>query len=183
MNLSLPVHSKPALTITIKIFKLLKTKSTLLLLLFLIAFTYKSLCQDIIAQKPCENEFISHQADSIKIFFSKNGYDVAKETSITMESSYEMPIIVSLRKNTAYQFVFIGDVSSTLYEVTVYDWEEDQIFHEKKLAKDAEGNITNARIIPSKSEFHMIKVLQVNKKRKKDLCGYVAIFSPKKVSE
>jgi len=183
MNLSLLVLNKQAPIITIKIFKLLKTKNIILLLSLLIAFTYKSFCQDIIAQKPCENEYISHQADSIKIFFLKNGYDVAKEASVTMESGYEMPIIVSLRKNIPYQFVFIGDANTTLYEVKIYDWEEDQIFNEKKLSKDAEGNIISARIIPSKSEYHMIKVLQVNKKRKENLCGYVAILSPKKVSE
>ena len=80
-------------------------------------FVFRSGAQDIIRQVPCSNELITHQADSIKDEFSKHGYIVVKEASMTMESEYEMPIVVPLTQGTWYQFVFIGDITSRLFEV------------------------------------------------------------------
>lgn len=99
-----------------------------------------------------------------------------REASITMESEYEIPIIVPMNEGTRYQFVFIGDVKSNLYEVRMYDYNEKQVVYQKKKWGDADGNIISYSYVPKMSEYHMIKPLQVNAKQKKDLCGYVMLF-------
>ena len=144
-----------------------------LLLLFFTASTITA--QDVIKQVACKDELISHQVDSIKTAMSKEGYLVLKEASMTMESQYEMPVIVPLTQGSWYQFVFIGDISSKLYEVTMYDWSEKQVAHQKKLWGDVDGNVISFRYIPPTSEYHMMKTIQVNKK-KKNVCGYVMLL-------
>ena len=64
------------------------------MLLFTVLFAYKSTAQNVIRQVPCSNESIKHQADSIKQEFANQGFIVVKEASMTMESEYEMPVIV-----------------------------------------------------------------------------------------
>ncbi|MFT3910578.1 MAG: hypothetical protein QM737_14225 [Ferruginibacter sp.] len=135
-----------------------------------------SKAQDVIRQVPCSNEAMTHQADSIKQFFSEKGYMVVKEATMTMESEYEMPIIVPLTAGSWYQFIFIGDITSRLFEVRMYDWNENQVHYEKNLKKDIDGNIINYSYIPQSSEYHMIKPVQVNNKKKKGLCGYVMLL-------
>ena len=66
----------------------------------------------------------------------KKGYILLKEASITMESEYEMPVIVPLTQGSSYQFVFIGDYTSRLYEVRMFDWDEKQVvFAAKKMGR------------------------------------------------
>ncbi|NMD29472.1 MAG: hypothetical protein GYA79_07130, partial [Bacteroidetes bacterium] len=72
-------------------------------------------------------------------------------------------------------FVFIGDITSKLYEVRMYDWNERQVVYKKNQWGDVDGNIINYDYIPRFSEYHMIKPVQVNKK-KKLLCGYVLLL-------
>lgn len=129
-----------------------------------------------IRQQPCSNESISHQADSIKIELSKQGFEIVKEASMTMESDYEMPVIVPLTQGSWYQFVVIGDISSKLYEVRMFDWNERQVVYQKKMWGDVDGNVISYSYIPQFSEYHMIKPVQVNKKKKKELCGYVMLL-------
>lgn len=99
-----------------------------------------------------------------------------KEASIMMESQYEMPVVVPLNQGSWYYVVFIGDVSSNLYEVRMFDWDERQVFYQKKRWGDVDGNIISYRYIPKFSEYHMIKPVQVNKQKKKDLCGYILLM-------
>jgi hypothetical protein len=139
-------------------------------------FWLQSKTQDVIRQIPCSNESIMHQADSMKNELSLKGFIVVKEASMTMESEYEMPVIVPLTQGTWYQFVFIGDITSKLYEVRMYDWEERQVVYQKKMWGDVDGNVISYTYIPQFSEFHMIKPVQVNKKKKKELCGYVMLL-------
>jgi hypothetical protein len=129
-----------------------------------------------IRQSACSDATVLHQADSIKQEMIKQGFIVVKEASMTMESEYEMPVIVPLNQGSWYQFVFIGDVSSKLYEVRMYDWNEKEVMYQKKLWGDVDGNIIRYDYIPKFSEYHMIKPVQVNKKKKKDLCGYVMLL-------
>ena len=131
--------------------------------------------QDIIRQKPCSLESMIHQADSIRSFLSNQGFIVVKEASVTMESEYEMPVIVPLTEGSWYQFVFIGDMSSKLYEVRMFDWNEKQVVYQKKMWGDVDGNVISYSYIPKFTEYHMMKAVQVNKK-KKDLCGYVMLL-------
>jgi len=122
-----------------------------------------------------ESFMITHQADSIKQDLYSKGFIVVKEAFMEMESQYEMPIVVPLNQGTLYQFVFIGDMTSKLYEVRMYDWEERQVVYEKKQWGDVDGNVISYSYIPQFSEYHMIKPVQVNK-TKKQLYGYAILF-------
>jgi hypothetical protein len=132
--------------------------------------------QDVIKLESCKDDLISKQADSLKIVYAKDGFVLLKEASIAMESQYEMPVIVPLNKGSLYQFVFIGDYTSRLYEVRMYDWQENQVAFQQKRWGDVDGNIISFFYVPQLSEFHMIKPVQVNKTKKKGLCGYVMLF-------
>lgn len=131
---------------------------------------------DVIRQQPCSSVSIQHQADSIKDDLAKQGFIVVKEASMQMESEYEMPVIVPLTQGSWYQFVFIGDISSKLYEVRMFDWNEKQVVFQQKRWGDVDGNVISYSYIPQFSEYHMMKPVQVNKKKKKDLCGYVMLL-------
>ncbi len=99
-----------------------------------------------------------------------------REASINMESEYEMPVVMQLNEGSWYQFVFVGEYSSKLYEVRMYDWDEKMVVYQKKQWGDVDGNIISYSYIPKFSEFHMMKPVQVNKKKKKNLCGYIMMF-------
>jgi hypothetical protein len=142
--------------------------------LFLIFTTVQA--QDVIRLQSCQDELISKQVDSLKNIYTNDGFVLLKEASIAMESEYEMPVIVPLSQGSWYQFVFIGDYSSKLYEVRMYDWNEKQVVYQQKRWGDVDGNVISYSYTPQFSEFHMIKPVQVNKTKKKGLCGYVMLF-------
>ena len=151
-------------------------KSTFFTLLAIICCLHNSSAQDVIRLQSCSNSLISHQVDSLKKEYGALGFSLMKEASISMESEFEMPVIVPLTEGSWYQFVFIGDISSRLYEVRMYDWQERMVIFRQKKWGDVDGNVISYMYIPKFSEFHMIKPVQVNKKKKKDLCGYVMLF-------
>jgi hypothetical protein len=150
-----------------------KTITSLAAILFFAAFTFS---QDVIRQQSCSNDFISKQVDSLKKIYGNDGYVLLKEASVSMESEFEMPVIVPLTQGSWYQFVFIGDYSSRLYEVRMYDWQERQVIFRQKRWGEIDGNVIVYSYVPSFSEFHMMKTVQVNKQKKKNLCGYVMLF-------
>ena len=131
--------------------------------------------QEIIRQESCDIKSYLSEIDSLKDFFSSKGFIVLKEASMSMESAYEMPIIVPMTQGALYEFVFIGDPSSRLYEVRMYDWEENQVIYKKNMWGDVDGNIISYAYIPQASEYHMITPVQVNKSKKK-LCGFVMLL-------
>jgi len=148
-----------------------------LFILFFLLFTTEVFSQnDVIRLQSCENDLIKKQSDSLKALYSNDGFILLKETSITMESEYEMPVVIPLNEGTWYQFVFIGDYSSKLYEVRMYDWDEKMVIYKKHQWGDIDGNVISYSYIPKFSEFHMMKPVQVNKQKKKGLCGYVMLF-------
>ncbi|HEX8314336.1 MAG TPA: hypothetical protein VF609_05055 [Flavisolibacter sp.] len=134
------------------------------------------IAQDVIRLQECNNASIQQQADSLKQLYARDGFQVIKEASIAMESEYEMPVVVPLQQGSWYQFVFIGDYSSRMYEVRMYDWDEKMVVYQKKMWGDVDGNIIAFSYIPKFSEFHMIKPMQQNKQKKKGLCGYVMLL-------
>jgi hypothetical protein len=151
-------------------------KKAIILFLSILLFSASLYAQETIVPKPCENPDINKQADSLKQLYSKEGFQVLKEASVTMESEYEMPVIVPMQEGSLYQIVFIGDISSKLYEVRMYDWDEKMVVYQKKMWGDVDGNIIAFSYVPKFSEYHMIKPLQVNKQKKKILCGYVMLL-------
>ena len=134
------------------------------------------IAQDVIRLQECNNASIQQQADSLKQLYARDGFQVIKEASIAMESEYEMPVVVPLQQGSWYQFVFIGDYSSRMYEVRMYDWDEKMVVYQKKMWGDVDGNIIAFSYIPKFSEFYMIKPMQQNKQKKKGLCGYVMLL-------
>lgn len=152
-------------------------KILILAIFFLTLLAGSSLqAQDVIRLQQCNNPDIKRQADSLKQIYARDGFQVIKETSMAMESEYEMPIVAPLQQGSWYQFVFIGDYSSRLYEVRMFDWDEKQVVYQKKMWGDVDGNIIAFSYIPKFSEFHMFKPVQQNKQKKKDLCGYVMLL-------
>lgn len=151
-------------------------KKSGILLSILLFFASFSFAQQVIRVQPCNDTLIQRQVDSLKTIFSKQGYNVLREASITMESEYEMPVVVQLQERALYQVVFIGDITSKLYEVRMYDWNEKMVAYKKKMWGDVDGNIISYAYQPKFTEFHMIKPVQVNKKKKKNLCGYIMLL-------
>ncbi len=151
-------------------------KNLLFLTTIMLALSEPANAQNVIRQASCSDAGISQQADSLRKVFTRDGFVVVKEASVTMESEYEMPVIVPLTEGSWYQFVFIGDASSRLYEVRMFDWNERQVVYEKNLSGDDNANVISYSYIPKFSEYHMMKPLQVNKKKKKGLCGYVMLL-------
>ena len=154
-------------------------KNHILILSLCCAFLFgktASAQSDVIRQQPCTQESIIHQADSIKSQLAREGFVVVREASMQMESEYEMPVMMPLSEGTWYQFVFIGEYSSRLYEVRMFDSNEKQVIFQQKKWGDVDGNIISFSYIPKFSEFHMMRPVQINKKKKKNLCGYVMMF-------
>jgi hypothetical protein len=152
-------------------------KKPYLVLLAPLLFVFTARSQsNVIKVQSCENASILQQVDSLKNLYSADGFVLMKEASITMESEFEMPVILPLNQGSLYQFVFIGDYSSKLYEVRMFDWNEKQVYYKQNRWGDVDGNVISYAYQPRFSEFHMMKPVQVNKQKKRNLCGYVMMF-------
>ena len=151
-------------------------KKPYLLIASLVLFSTLSYSQKVIRQESCTDDLITKQVDSLKAVYSKDGFVLLKEASMKMESEFEMPVVVPLTQGSWYQFIFIGDYTSRLYEVRMFDWNERQVVFQQKRWGDVDGNVISYSYIPKFSEFHMMKPVQVNKQKKKGLCGYVMLF-------
>ncbi len=146
------------------------------LLILLISFSGSLFAQEVIHQVSCFDSTLKREADSLKARFYKQGFVVVREATMMMESEYEMPVIVPLTQGSWYQFVFIGDMSSKLFEVRMYDFNDKQVVYVKHYGWDPEANIISYSYIPKFTEYHMIKPLQVNKVKKKKVCGYIMML-------
>ena len=143
---------------------------------FCVGLQFVSSAQPMVKQATtCDNISILQQVDSLKKQFAQQGFILAKEASMPMESDYEIPVVVPLRQGTWYRVIFIGDITSRVYEVRMFDWNERQVVFQRKMWGDVDGNIINYDYIPQFTEYHMIKPVQINK-NKKELCGYFMIF-------
>lgn len=155
-------------------------KNCLLILAILMSMNLEAKAQQTNNYPPTLDSTFKKQADSLRNSFAKDGFVIVKEAKMTMESEYEMPVIVPLKEGSWYEFAFIGDVSSKLYEVRMYDETEKQVVYLKHYGNGMESNIISYSYIPKFSAYHIIKPVQLNKKKKKNLCGYIMMF--KKVS-
>lgn len=151
-------------------------KNHFLILALLLTFGPLAKAQEVIKQASCFNSALKAQSDSIKKEMAAQGFVLVREASMTMESGYEMPVIVPLTQGTWYHFAFIGDISSKLYEVRMYDFNERQVVYQKHYGDGMESNIISFSYIPKFTEYHMIKPVQINKKKKDEVCGYIMMF-------
>ncbi|MEO6134953.1 MAG: hypothetical protein ABIP35_07355 [Ginsengibacter sp.] len=148
-----------------------------MILIVLMFFCGSVGAQDRIRQISCFDSTLKKEADSIKLNLARQGFIVVREATMTMESEYEMPVVVPLNEGSMYQFVFIGDLSSKLYEIRMYDFNEKQVVYQKKYGDGMESNMISYAYIPRATEYHVIKPVQVAQKKKtKTLCGYIIMF-------
>lgn len=148
------------------------------LLIFIILMSSYSFAngQNVIRQVPCMDSTLKDQGDSIKKEMADKGFIVVREASMAMESGYEMPVFVPLTQGSWYDFAFIGDLTSKLYELRMYDYNEKEVVYEKHYGDGMQSNVINFSYIPKFTEYHIIKPVQVNKKKKKEICGYIIMF-------
>ena len=146
----------------------------LILILLLLQFCVSG--QEVIRQVSCFDSTLKREADSLKEGLSKQGFVVLREATMAMESEYEMPVIVPLTEGSWYFFVFIGDPTSRLYELRMFDYDEKQVVYKKQFGEGVESNIISYSYIPKSSEYHIIKPVQVSKLKKKNICGYIIMF-------
>jgi len=151
-------------------------KNQLLIFLLLFSFSQTVKAQEVIRQVSCFDSTLKFQADSIKKQLVKDGFIVVREASMTMESGYEMPVIVPLNEGSWYHFAFIGERSSRLYELRMFDYDDKQVIYVKHFGEGIESNIISFSYIPKFTEYHVIKPVQVNKKKKENICGYIIMF-------
>ncbi len=151
-------------------------KNRLLSLMIFMSFGLCAKSQGVIRQVSCFDSTVRNEADSIKKVMAGKGFIMVREASMSMESGYEMPVFVPLTQGTWYQFSFIGDLSSKLYEMRMFDYNEKQVVYEKHYGADPGGNIISFSYIPKFTEYHVLKPVQVNKKKKGDVCGYIMMF-------
>src|SRR6186997_2572328 len=109
--------------------------------------------QDIIRQQSCDSNLYQEEVDSLKKYYANEGYSVLREASMTMESEYEMPIVLPMSQGVWYQFIFIGDPTSRLYEVRMYDYNEKQVVYKKNMWGDVDGNIISFNYVPQFTEY------------------------------
>jgi len=151
-------------------------KNHILILSFLLSISVQVKSQESANKASGFSSIFKEQADSLKEKFSKQGFIVVKEAKMNMESEYEMPVIVPLKEGTSYEFAFIGDRSSKLYEVRMYDENEKEVVYLKQVSDGTENNVISYPFIPQFSSYHIIKPLQINKMKKKNICGYIMMF-------
>jgi len=151
-------------------------KNHLLISCLFLSIGFSSASQDL--PTVSSPEPFQKQADSLRKSFSADGYQVVKEAKMNMQSEFEIPVIVPLKEGSEYEFAFIGDVSSKVYEVRMYDESEKEVVYLKQFG-GKESNIISYSFTPKFSAYHIIKPVQQNKK-KKNISGYIMMF--KKVS-
>jgi hypothetical protein len=152
-------------------------KDHLLISCLFLSISFSSKSQELLPGVSPAEPF-AKQADSLRKSFSQDGYEIVKEAKMNMQSEYEIPVIVPLKEGNEYEFAFIGDVSSKVYEVRMYDQTEKEVVYLKQLG-GKESNIISYSFTPKFSAYHIIKPVQQNKK-KKNISGYIMMF--KKVS-
>ncbi len=140
--------------------------------LMISALTFGSLV--VKAQDACSSKQILRQVDSLKKVFERSGFKIMQESSVTMESERDLPVIVPMKMGTPYQVVFIGDAQSQSFEVKMYDFKEKQVFHTRN--NNGQTNIITYAYTPQMSEYHLINTSQTNNDRKKNLCGYILLL-------
>jgi len=74
------------------------------MMILLLNATFSFSQSNVIRVKSCEDALITHQVDSLKNLYAADGFILMKEASISMESEYEMPVVVPLNQGSLYNF-------------------------------------------------------------------------------
>ena len=149
--------------------------------IFLAALMTGTCCACALAQGTAAHAFgsgsssLKHQADSIRARFAAHGYALVEEIPVTMKSEAELPVIVSMKQGDWYQVVFIGDKRSKTSEVSMYDYDENQVAY-KKNQVEKDGNIITYSYVPRDSEYHLIRPVQYTGKHKRTVNGWFMLM-------
>lgn len=155
--------------------------TTYILILAISAFSFNASAQSVQDKKDVNvviPDYYKQQADSILKLYKSKGFELLKANFVPMESGYEIPIILPLQAGTWYQFVFIGDNTNKLQEMRMYDYNEKMVIYQQKKWADVDGNIIDVPYIAKHTEYHMIKPLQENKKKKWLAGGFMLFKMP-----
>ncbi|MEO6583375.1 MAG: hypothetical protein ABIO05_03575 [Ferruginibacter sp.] len=146
-----------------------------LLLPFVLLLFYSS-AQSQSRPTSCNDAAVLKSADSLLKLFDEHNYIALHKNSITMQSDYEVPIYVSLTKGERYVFAFVGDPTSRLFEYRIYDANDQRVAYEKQYATDREKNIIIFSHLADYTGYYLLRPVQINKQKKKDLCSFVMLF-------
>jgi len=136
-----------------------------IIILFVLSFFSIAQGQEILRARECHDQTIQLQVDSIKKLLTLEAFTLIKETSISMESGYEWPIMAPLQGSIWYEFVFIGNTESKLLELRMYDEHEKEVIYKKNYG-DINGNIIRFSYRSKWDAWHIIRPVQINKKKK-----------------
>ncbi len=150
----------------------MKNAGTYVLYLIILLLPFQMVAQTKTID-PCSIGSILRQADSIKQYYTKEGFTVLREASVSMDSEYELPILMPMKQGEPYEIVFIGDARSNICEVKMYDYQEQQVVYQRKKDNEPDQHIIRYGYKPKASEYHLVKPVQVNEQQKKNLCGYI----------
>jgi hypothetical protein len=153
----------------------MKVKQSVLTAIAVCIAIYNSYAQPMVAAPVKLTTYLQHQVDSIKTANINFGFELVKLSEMAMLSKYEKPIVAPLREGSLYRIVFVGEETSKLFEIRMYDWQEKRVVFERQRLKDKNANVLSYDYIPKFSEYHMIKPVQVNK-HKKEVTGYMLLF-------
>jgi hypothetical protein len=153
----------------------MKVKQSVLTAIAVCIAIYNSYAQPMVAAPLKLTTYLQHQVDSVKIANINFGFELVKASEMAMLSKYEKPIVAPLREGSLYRIVFVGEATSKLFEIRMYDWQEKRVVFERQRLRDKNANVLSYDYIPKFSEYHMIKPVQVNK-HKKEVTGYMLLF-------
>lgn len=122
------------------------------------------------------------QGDSLRKRFEMDGFTVMMARPISFQNGYELPIIFPLKKGGLYQFAYIGEKTSKLYEFRLTDMEEHLAVKQRKMWGDVDGNIISFAYIPIMPGNYIAKLYQESKLKKETLCGYFLLMKKTKAS-
>lgn len=126
----------------------------------------------------CIDEYIRNKADTIKQFYSKQGFDVAHDAMLSMTSMVSYPVVVQLQRGQLYQIIFVGTPGMAKMRIDICDANETKIDEALAMANRLQSNYIVYTFVPESSGIYMFNLLQ-KEKTKPNLCGSFSILKVK----
>ena len=152
----------------------MKKLFTIVLLFIATLISLYTKAQPMVSKTAFDNPAILSQADSIRTVYEMQGFELSKASGMNMESENEVPVVFQMKEGVKYRIVFIGENTSKLNEVRMFDWNDKQVVYKKQAVSGSSNNIIYYDYTSKATEYHMAKPVQTNKK--KEIGGYFMIF-------
>lgn len=125
----------------------------------------------------CIDGAIRLQAQEMKDYYLKQGFEVFRDAMISMSSMEPYPVIVQLQKGTFYQIIFVGNTADSKIKLELYDGHDNKL-DEKTVERNREQpNYISYSITPENSDTYMFMLMQ--KLKNKEMCGSFTILQLK----